>query len=141
MSIEESQKYDYVKDVILRGYQLNPEAYRQKFRNCQKNNSQTFVELARVKEQLFDRWCHSKKANQEFEKLWQLSLIEFKRRMPLNMKTILDEKQVENLHEAADLADGYFLTHGSYFQQRNQFSDKQHAADVSSGSDASEYSH
>ena len=49
------------------------------------------------------------------------------------MKTFIDEKQVENLQEAADLADGYFLTHGSYNQQRNQSSDKQHTANISSG--------
>ena len=28
LSVEQSQKYEYVKDVVLRGYQLNPEAYR-----------------------------------------------------------------------------------------------------------------
>ena len=98
MSVEQSQKYEYVKDVVLRGYQLNPEAYRQKFRNCQRDISQTFVEFARVKEQLFDRWCHSKKVNKDFEKLRQLILIEeFKRRIPFHMKTFIDEKQVENL--------------------------------------------
>ena len=59
LSVEQSQKYEYVKDVVLHGYQLNPEAYRQKFRNCQGDINQTFVEFARVKEQLFDRWCHS----------------------------------------------------------------------------------
>ena len=37
LSVEQSQKYEYVKDVVLRGYQLNPEAYRQKFRNCQRD--------------------------------------------------------------------------------------------------------
>ena len=58
LSVEQSQKYEYVKDVVLRGYQLNPEAYRQKFQNCQRDISQTFVEFARVKEQLFDPWCH-----------------------------------------------------------------------------------
>ena len=98
LSVEQSQKYEYVKDVVLRGYQLNPEAYRQKFRNCQRDISQTFVEFARVKEQLFDRWCHSKKVNKDFEKLRQLILIEeFKRRIPFHMKTFIDEKQVENL--------------------------------------------
>ena len=69
LSVKQSQKYEYVKDVVLRGYQLNPEAYRQKFQNCQRDISQTFVEFARVKEQLFDRWCHSKKVNKDFEKL------------------------------------------------------------------------
>ena len=108
LSVEQSQKYEYVKDVVLRGYQLNPEAYRQKFRNCQRDINQTFVEFARVKEQLFDRWCHSKKVNKDFEKLRQLILIEeFKRRIPFHMKTFIDEKQVENLQQAADLADEY----------------------------------
>ena len=138
LSVEQSQKYEYVKDVVLRGYQLNAEAYRQKFRNCQRDNSQTFVEFARVKEQLFDRWCHSKKVNKDFEKLRQLILIEeFKRRIPFYMKTFIDEKQVESL-QAADLADEYFLTHGNFNQQRNQSSDKQYTADVSSRSDASQ---
>ena len=44
-SVEQSQKYEYVKDVILHGYPLNSEAYQQKFRNIQRNNNQTFVEL------------------------------------------------------------------------------------------------
>ena len=137
LSVEQSQKYEYVKDVVLRGYQLNPEAYRQKFRNCQRDINQTFVEFARVKEQLFDRWCHSKKVNKDFEKLRQLILIEeFKRRIPFHMKTFIDEKQVENLQQAADLADEYFLTHGNFNQQRNQSSDKQYTANPSSGSDS-----
>ena len=137
LSVEQSQKYEYVKDVVLRGYQLNPEAYRKKFRNCQRDISQTFVEFARVKEQLFDRWCHSKKVNKDFEKLRQLILIEeFKRRIPFHMKTFIDEKQVENLQQAADLADEYFLTHGNFNQQRNQSSDKQYTANPSSGSDS-----
>ena len=139
LSVEQSQKYEYVKDVVLRGYQLNPEAYRQKFQNCQRDISQTFVEFARVKEQLFDRWCHSKKVNKDFEKLRQLILIEeFKRRVPFHMKTFTDEKQVENLQQAADLADEYFLTHGNFNQQRSQSSDKQYTTGASSGSDASQ---
>ena len=132
LSVEQSQKYDYVKDVVLRGYQLNPEAYRQKFRNCLRDNSQTFVEFARVKEQLFDHWCRSKKVNNDFEKLRQLILIEeFKRRIPFRMKTFIDEKQVETLQQAADLADKYFLTHGNFNQQRSQSSDKQYTTGAS----------
>ena len=139
LSVEQSQKYEYVKDVVLRGYQLNPEAYRQKFRNCQRDINQSFVEFARIKEQLFDRWCHSKKVNKDFEKLRQLIRIEeFKRRIPFHMKTFIDEKQVENLQQAADLADEYFLTHGNFNQQRNQSSDKQYTTSASSGSDVSQ---
>ena len=73
----------------------------------------------------------------DFEKLRQLILIEeFKCRIPFHMKTFIDEKQVENLQQAADLEDEYFLTHGNFNQQRNQSSDKQYTANPSSGSDS-----
>ena len=44
MSQENKFDYDEVKSVILKAYQLRPEAYRQKFRNYRKNEKQTFVE-------------------------------------------------------------------------------------------------
>ena len=50
-------------------YELVPEAYGQKFRNCRKERDQTDVELARTKEQLFDRWCSSKKVGSELRQL------------------------------------------------------------------------
>ena len=48
LSAEQCNDYDYVKDLILRSYQLNPEAYRQQFRNCRKEVDQTYVEFARI---------------------------------------------------------------------------------------------
>ena len=61
LSLEQSSDYDTVKEFILKAYELVPEAYRQKFRDCRKEHDQTHVEFARTKEQLFDRWCSSKK--------------------------------------------------------------------------------
>ena len=61
LGVEQSHHYETVKELILKGYELVPEAYRQKFRNCKKDSIQTHVEFARNKEQLFDRWCCSKK--------------------------------------------------------------------------------
>ena len=55
LSLEQSSDYDKVKELILKAYELVTEAYRQKFRNCRKENDQTHVEFARTKEQLFDR--------------------------------------------------------------------------------------
>ena len=70
------------------------------------------MEFARNKEQLFDRWCCSKKIDQNYDKLRQLMLVEeFKRCIQSDVKTFLDEKQVETLEEAARLADDYYLTH------------------------------
>ena len=49
LSLEQSSDYDKVKELILKAYELVPEAYRQKFRNCRKENDQTHVEFARTK--------------------------------------------------------------------------------------------
>ena len=61
LSLEKSSNYDKVKELILKGYELVPEAYRQKFRNCRKEHDQNHVEFARTKEQLFDRFFQRKK--------------------------------------------------------------------------------
>ncbi len=37
------------------------EAYRQKFRTLFKSEKCTYLEFARVKENMFDRWCSSVK--------------------------------------------------------------------------------
>ena len=112
LSLEQSSDYDKVKELILKAYELVPEAYRQKFRNCRKENDQTHVEFARTKEQLFDRWCSSKKIGSDYPKPRQLMLVEeFKRCINSDVKSFLDEKEVETLEKAARLADDYTLTH------------------------------
>ena len=112
LSLEQSSDYDKVKELILKAYELVPEASRQKFRNCRKENDQTHVEFARTKEQLFDRWCFSKKIGSDYPKLRQLMLVEeFERCINSDVKSFLDEKEVETLEKAARLADDYTLTH------------------------------
>ena len=79
LSVEQSSYYEHVKEAILKAYELIPEGYRQKFRNYLKYDSKTHVEIAREKEKLFNRWCHSKEVVQDFEKLKQMVLLkEFK---------------------------------------------------------------
>ncbi|VDI00376.1 Hypothetical predicted protein [Mytilus galloprovincialis] len=63
---EKSSDYDTVKQEILKAYELVPEAYRQKFRSYKKFDSQTYVEFAREKEDLFDKWLTSKKTKKQF---------------------------------------------------------------------------
>ena len=90
LGVEQSHHYETVKELIFKGYELVPEAYRQKFRNCKKDSNQTHVEFARNKEQLFDRWCCSKKIDQNYDKLRQLVLVEeFKRYLVLNCEKLV----------------------------------------------------
>ena len=116
LSLEQSSDYDKVKELILKAYELVPEAYRQKFRDCRKEPNQTHVEFARTKEQLFDRWCSSKKVGSDHEKLRQLMLVEeFKWCVNSDGRAFLNGKEVENLDVAARLADDYSLTHKTSF--------------------------
>ena len=57
-----------------------------------KDPNQTYVEFTRSKEQLFDRWCCSKKIDQNYDKLRQLVLVEEFKRIQSDVKTFLDKK-------------------------------------------------
>ena len=112
LSVEQSSNYEHVKEAILKAYELVPEAYRQKFRNYLKYDSKTHVEFAREKENLFNRWCHSKEIGQDFKKLKQMVLLEeFKDKVRPDIRSHLDEQKVEVLEKAAIMADDYALTH------------------------------
>ena len=111
LSVEQSSNYEHVKEAILKAYELVPEAYRQKFRNYLKFDSKTHVEFAREKENLFNRWCHSKEIGQDFKKLKQMVLLEeFKDKVRPDIRSHLDEQKVEELEKAAIMADDYALT-------------------------------
>ena len=115
LSVFQASGYDNVKELILKGYELVHEAYRQRFRNCQRESNQTYVEFARKKEQLFYRWCNSKKVNQNHENLRVLMLIEeFKRYIHHDIRT-WTIKKADTLENASRLADDYALTHKSSF--------------------------
>ena len=115
LSVEQSSDYEIVKREILKAYELVPEAYRLKFREMKCKEGQTFLEFARQKEALFNRWCTSQQIDNSFEKLKQLILLEeFKSCVPINIKAYLEEQKVEELHRAATLSDDYKLTHQNF---------------------------
>lgn len=116
LSLEESLDYDMLKESILRAYELVPEAYRQRFRSHKKLSGQTFVEFAREKGVLFDKWCTSSDVKGDFESLRQLMLLEdFKNALPDKVVVFLNEQKVTSLQKAAILADEFVLTHRNVF--------------------------
>ena len=114
LSAEDSASYDKVKQAILKAYELVPEAYCQKFRDLRKGQGQTYMEFAKQKERLFEDWYKAKKVT-DFSELRELMLIEeFKNCLPKEIKTHLEEMQVESLDNAAKLSDEYILTHKDF---------------------------
>ncbi len=119
LPIEQSLDYDVVKTAVLRAYELVPEAYRQKFRDYGKSAKKTFVEIAREKGNLFDKWCSSKVST--FEQLRELILVEdFKSCLPENIVVHLNEKKVAKLSDAAVITDEFVLTHRRVFPSVRQ---------------------
>ena len=49
LGVEQSHHYETVKELILKGYELVPEAYRQKFRNCKKILTRFMLNLLETK--------------------------------------------------------------------------------------------
>ena len=122
LSVDNSLDYDVVKTAILRSYELVPEAYRQKFRRYRKHDDQTFVEFAREKQALFERWCAAQNVT-DFDQLKSLVLMEdFKNCLPDRVTTYLNEQKVTDVSQGAVLADEYVLTHKSVFFGEQRFS-------------------
>ncbi|XP_076745575.1 uncharacterized protein LOC112435382 [Maylandia zebra] len=115
LSLEDSFDYDTVKAAVLRAYELVPEAYRQRFRDGKKSANQTYVEFAREKKTLFDKWCHATEVK-TLEDLRELvTLEEFKNQLPDTVVTYLNEQKVTTLAAAAIRADEFVLTHKVVF--------------------------
>ena len=108
--------YEQVKTLILKAYELVPEAYRQKFRNLKKDYRETYVEFARQKEQVFDEWCRAKVVD-NFSKLRELILLEeFKSCVSREIKLYTEELKIDTLSAAAVAADEYVLSHRNTFR-------------------------
>ena len=112
MSQENKFVYDEVKSVILKAYELRPEAYRQKLRNYRKNEKQTFVEFVDKQSILFDKWVRSENVDSGYDNLRELVLKEqLNSCLPENIKTYLAEKAPEKVKKNAELVDDYSLIH------------------------------
>lgn len=85
-------------------------SYRQKFRIHKKPSGQTFVEFAREKGVLFDKWCAASGVKGHFELEF-----DFKNAFSKKLVVFLNEQKVTTLSKAAVLADEFVLTHKNVF--------------------------
>ena len=112
LPIENCADYNLVKAAVLKSFELFPEAYRQRFRTQRKKENQSYVEFLREKENALDKWCDSKRIDEDAEKLRQLILVEeFLNCVPEEVRVHLSERKTDVNYEMAALADEYILTH------------------------------
>ncbi|XP_068209376.1 uncharacterized protein [Palaemon carinicauda] len=95
-ALEEGVAWGYkkVKALILKSYDLDPEAHRLLFRIYTKHPVQSFVEFARVKEEQFDDSLKSRQTG-TFPALYELLLLEeFKKACSRELRVHLEEVQL-----------------------------------------------
>lgn len=91
--LEDSLCYETVKAAVLRAYGLVPDTYRHMFRSHKKSAGSTFLEFAREKQSLFDRWCAASNVS-DFAQLRDMILLEeFRSRMPERVGTYLNREK------------------------------------------------
>ncbi|KAL4007666.1 hypothetical protein ACER0C_001518 [Sarotherodon galilaeus] len=110
LSMDDCLVYEKLKSAVLQAYELVPEAYRQHFRGLELAQGQSYLDFAREKEKLFDRWCSASQVN-DLGSLRELVLVEdFKNAVPECVAWHLSEQRVSTLQQAAILADEFKLT-------------------------------
>ncbi|XP_069993527.1 uncharacterized protein [Penaeus vannamei] len=112
-NLNDNTDYEEVKCAILAAYSITTEGYRQAFRNMNKFSSQTYAEFASEKLRAFKRWIKSASVT-NFDQLCNLIVFEeFKRKVPYSVMIHLIDKEENDLHEAAKVADVFSLVHRS----------------------------
>ncbi|KAG1681794.1 hypothetical protein GQR58_011600 [Nymphon striatum] len=111
LPVESSSNYIEVKEAILKANLKVPEAYRINFREYSKLSERSFIEFAKEKELLFDRWCVAEKVK-VFQGLREIILLEeFKNCCTQDIKMYLTDHKNINLYKAAEFADEFSFAH------------------------------
>ena len=107
--------YDLVRQMVLKAYELVPEAYRQSFRTEKVKPGQTYLDFARQQEAMFDKWLRASDVY-DFKQLRELMVLEkFEQSLPRVMHTHLNDLDVKAVFDATD---NYALTHRDSWRDR-----------------------
>lgn len=96
---------------MLKSYRLAPEFYRNNFRHCNKESSQSFVEYSYLLKKLFNRSMSASKAY-KYDGVCEIIMLEqYLRGVPQDVRIYLLEKEVDSVDRAACLAENYSSVH------------------------------
>ena len=110
LSADQAKDYDIVKEQVLLAYKLNPEAYRQQFRNARMEPKQTYQEFAADKKRSLEKWLEASDLS-TFDGLKEAILVEeFLDKIPLEMRQHLIERELVGIEALVKAADSHALT-------------------------------
>ena len=131
--LEHNMNYDLMKQGLLTAYSITPEGCRQKFRNLNKTQSQTYLEFASDKLRAFKKWLQTSAVSTYEELINLMVLEEFKRKVSFPIKLHIDDRDETNLMKAAEIADKYSLTHRASGERKPEPLVKSSAGSAGSG--------
>ncbi len=145
-ALHEEDKKDFSKivDIILRHYQLTPDAYRLKFKTASKKPDETFEEFATRLELYFKRWLkpsETSKTTEDVTRMFEMIVIDQFLTSIRNetLRTKLREKKKSTVQAVARCADEYLLNRNmeASFQNPYKSSMTPHANPQETGSSPS----
>lgn len=131
--LEHNMNYDVMKKGILNAYSITPEGCRQKFRNLNKTNNQTYLEFASDKLRAFKKWLQTSAVTTYDDLMNLVVLEEFKRKVSFSIKLHIDDRDETDLMKAAEMADKYSLTHRASGERKNEPHVKSSAGNIGTG--------
>ena len=105
MEAERSGDYDAVKDAILRRYDINEEAYRQRLRASAKKGEETYRELATRTMELTQKWTKECKTKQDV--LEMIATEQLLNTVSEEVRVWVRERKPKTTAEAGQLAEDY----------------------------------
>ena len=121
LSIAEANDYKKVKTALLRRFVLTQEGFRQKFRSCLPESSESAPQFAVRIESYLIRWIEMAGADKSFNGLKDLLLREqFINASQTDLALFLKERKPGNISEMAELAEQYLEAHGNLFMTQGK---------------------
>lgn len=115
LSLENDTKKEYqaVKREVLKAYEITGESYRRKFRNTRNGPDQHYLEYSRQLSKLMEKWWRFQdiKAIEDAKRVFLLE--QFLEGVPTDVRIYLCQQSINNIQNAASLAEDYVLITGS----------------------------
>ena len=105
LDASETGNYDVLKEAILRRFNINEEAYRQRFRSITKGADETYRELASRLMDLATKWAREYTTREEVLEI--VTTEQLINTMPDEMRVWVRERKPKTSVQAGDLADDY----------------------------------
>ena len=105
--------YDKLKSALLKAFQVNPNDFRKKFRECEIEPGESYVQMICRMRQYFDKWLELSNIGSSYNDVCDFMIYDqLLSNCSSDLRAYLLEKKFDSSHEMAQCADRYMVAHG-----------------------------